>query len=68
MKNAKPISIPLAGHMKLRKKMCPTDREEKENKVKVSYSSVVGSIMYVMVCTRHDIAHAIGVVSRFLKN
>ena len=27
MKNAKPVNIPLAGHMKLSKKMCPTARE-----------------------------------------
>ena len=68
MKNAKPVSIPLAGHMKLSKKMCPTAREEKENMAKVPYSSVVGSRIYAMVCTRPDIAHAVGVVSRFLEN
>ena len=68
MKNAKPVSIPLAGHMKLSKKMCPTAREEKDNMVNVPYSSVVGSLMYSMVCNRPDIAHAVGVVSRFLKN
>ena len=48
MKNAKPISIPLAGHMKLSKKMYPTIREEKENMTKVSYSSVFESLMYAM--------------------
>ena len=68
MKNAKPVSIPLAGHMKLSKKMCPTAREEKENMAKVPYSSVIGSLMYAMVCTRPDIAHAVGVVSKFLEN
>ena len=41
MKNVKPVSIPLAGHMKLSKKMCPTTREEKKNMAKVSYSSIV---------------------------
>ena len=35
---------------------------------KVPYASVVGSLMYAMVCTRPDIAHAVGVVSRFLTN
>eukprot|EP01018_Ginkgo_biloba_P007114 Gb_02705 [translate_table: standard] len=35
---------------------------------KVSYSSVVGSLMYAMVCTRMDIAYAVGVVSRFMNN
>uniref|UniRef100_A0A3Q7HML1 Retrovirus-related Pol polyprotein from transposon TNT 1-94 n=1 Tax=Solanum lycopersicum TaxID=4081 RepID=A0A3Q7HML1_SOLLC len=29
----------------------------------VPYASVVGSLMYAMVCTRPDIAHAVGVVS-----
>ena len=46
MKNAKPVSIPLAGHMKLSKKMYPTAREEKENMANVPYSSIVGSLMY----------------------
>ena len=68
MKNTKLVSTPLVGHMKLSKKMCPTTREEKENMAKVPYSSVVESIMYAMVCTRPDIAHAVGVVSRFLKH
>ena len=35
---------------------------------KVLYSSAMGSLMYVMVCTRPDIAHAVGVVRRFLEN
>ena len=68
MMNAKPVSTSFAGHMKLSKKMCPTAREEKENMAKVPYSSVVGSLMYAMVCTRPNIAHAVGVVSRFLEN
>jgi len=35
---------------------------------KVPYASAMGSLMYAMVCTRPDIAHAVGVVSRFLSN
>jgi len=34
----------------------------------VPYASVVGSLMYVMVCIRPDIAHVVGTVSRFLSN
>ena len=30
------------------------------------YASVIGSLMYAMVCTRLDIAHVVGVVSRFM--
>ncbi|CAL2272140.1 unnamed protein product [Prunus armeniaca] len=32
----------------------------------VPYSSIVGSLMYAMICTRPDITHTVGVVSRFL--
>ena len=35
---------------------------------KVPYASAVGSLMYAMVCTRPDIAHAVGCVSRFVSN
>jgi hypothetical protein len=35
---------------------------------RVCYSSTVGSLMYVMVCKRPDIAHAMGVVSRYMNN
>ena len=34
----------------------------------VPYSSAVGSLMYAMICTRPDIAYAVGAVSRFLTN
>ena len=33
---------------------------------KVSYASAIGSLMYTIVCTRLDIAHAVGVMSRFM--
>ena len=32
----------------------------------VPYSSAVGSLMYAMVCTRPDLAHAVSVVSRYM--
>ena len=32
----------------------------------VPYVSVIGSLMYAMVCTRPDIAHAVGVLSRYM--
>nr|XP_027069960.1 serine carboxypeptidase-like 19 [Coffea arabica] len=35
---------------------------------KIPYASTVGSLMYAMICTRSDIAHAIGIVSRYLFN
>ena len=68
MKHAKPVSTPLGSHFKLRKKSCSSSKKEKEDIASTIYSSVVGSLMYAMVCTRPDIAHAVGVVSRFMVN
>ena len=33
---------------------------------RVPYANAVGCLMYAMVCTRADIAHAVSVVSRFM--
>ena len=68
MHGAKPVSTPLASHFKLSKELSPKTEQEKENMSKVPYASAVGSLMYAMVCTRPDIAHAVGVVSRFMSN
>ena len=68
MDTAKPVSIPLGNHFKLSKSMCPSSRKEIEEMELIPYSSAVGSLMYAMVCTRPDIAHAVGIVSQFLSN
>ena len=68
MKEAKPVHTPLGGHFKLSKRSCPLAEEENKKIVAIPYSLVVGSLMYAMVGTRLDIAHTVGVVSRFLAN
>ena len=68
MHNAKPVSIPLANHFKLSKISCPSSKKEIEKMSAIPYSLAVGSLMYAMVCTRPDIAHAVSTVSRFLSN
>ena len=35
---------------------------------KVPYALAIGSLMYAMVCTRPDIAHAVGIVSKYMSN
>ena len=52
----------------LAKDLSPKDATEKAYMSKVPYASAVGSLMYAMVCTRPDISHAIGVVSRYMHN
>ncbi|KAJ0754054.1 putative RNA-directed DNA polymerase [Helianthus annuus] len=68
MAKAKAVSSPLTPNFKLTDKDCPSSKEEIEDMDKFPYASAVGSLMYAMVCTRPDIAHAVGVVSRFLSN
>ena len=64
----KPVSTPLAPHFKLSASQCPKTKEEQEYMSKVPYSNAVGSLMYAMVCTRPDISHAVGTVSRYMHN
>jgi hypothetical protein len=68
MQNEKPVSTPLSSHFKLTKEMCLETQDEIEYMSRVPYSSAVGSLMYAMVCTRPNIAHTVGVVSRYMKN
>jgi hypothetical protein len=68
MQNAKPISTLLDNHFKLNKEMCPKTQEDIKYMSMIPYSSTVGNLMYVIVCTRPDIAHAVGVVSRYMNN
>ncbi|XP_038711759.1 secreted RxLR effector protein 161-like [Tripterygium wilfordii] len=35
---------------------------------KIPYASAIGSIMYAMVCTRHDVSYALSVTSRYQGN
>ena len=68
MDKAKPVSTPLGSHFRLSKNQSPTTPKEKEYMSKVPYASAVGSLMYAMVCTRPDIAQAVGMVSRFMSD
>nr|GEU71590.1 retrovirus-related Pol polyprotein from transposon TNT 1-94 [Tanacetum cinerariifolium] len=66
--NGKSVKMSLGGHFKLSLKDCPVRDCDVERMSKVLYANAVGSLMYLMVCTRPDIAYAISVVSRYLAN
>ena len=59
IKNSKPVSTPIAGHFKLSKRLCSSKKKEKSKISVIPCSSIVGSLMYDMVCTRPDISHAL---------
>ncbi|OAE18605.1 hypothetical protein AXG93_1923s1620 [Marchantia polymorpha subsp. ruderalis] len=62
------VSTPLESYFKLSQGQSPKTDVEREYMAKVPYTSAIGSLMYAMVNTRPDIAHAVGVVSRFASN
>ncbi|MCO5555992.1 hypothetical protein L7F22_009536 [Adiantum nelumboides] len=66
MEGGKALSAPLPSYVKLNLSDCPKSDEKKVEMTKVPYSSVIGSLMYAMICTRPDIAYAVGVVSRYM--
>jgi hypothetical protein len=68
MENAKLVSTPLANHFRLSTSQCPKTVEETEDMSKVPYASAVGCLMYAMVCTKPDLAHAVSVVSKYMAN
>ncbi|KAH9668961.1 Integrase catalytic domain-containing protein [Citrus sinensis] len=71
MQDCKSISTPLSVNFKLSSSMCPSNEAERKEMSRVPYASVVGSLMFAMICTRPDIAQAVGahwiIVKRILR-
>jgi hypothetical protein len=66
MQECKPVKVPIPIGVKLFVDQCPKTHEEEEDMSRVPYASAVGSLMYEMVYTRSDIAHVVGVLSRYM--
>jgi len=66
MHESKPVKVPIPVGAKLFAEQCPKTQEEVEDMSHVPYASIVGSLMYDMECTRPNIAHARGVLSRYM--
>ncbi|KAG8503021.1 hypothetical protein CXB51_000861 [Gossypium anomalum] len=64
MQSAKPVSTPLAAHFRLSSALSPQSDDEIEYMSHVPYSSVVGSLMYAMVCSRPDLSYAVSAFGR----
>eukprot|EP00253_Pinus_taeda_P024014 PITA_24014 len=64
--DSKPVKVPIPVGVRLSAEQCPKTQEEEEDMSHVPYASAAGSLMYAMVYTRPDIAHAVGVLSRFM--
>ncbi|XP_059071068.1 secreted RxLR effector protein 161-like [Cryptomeria japonica] len=68
MTHCSQLVIPALQGTKLFVEDCPKYRTEMEDMTRVPYASVVGILMYAMVCTRPDIVQAVGVLSWFMNN
>ena len=65
MENSKKGFLPYNHGIQLSKGMAPKTPEEKDRMKNIPYASAIGSIMYAMLCTRPDVAYALGVTSRY---
>lgn len=62
------VQTPIGCHFKLSSTK-EEDKAETESRMRyIPYSNAVGSLMYAMVGSRPDIAHAVGLVSRFMSS
>jgi len=61
MKDCNPVSTPMEMNCKLR-------RNDDANVTKLPYKELLGSLMYLMLCTRPDLCFAVGYLSRYQDN
>ena len=68
MQDSMSMDTPVDKSLSLSRDMCPKDPKEKKKISKVPYASVVGSLIYAMMCIRLDICYVVGLVSRYQSN
>ena len=65
IENFKKDYRPIGYRIFLLKKDCPITPQERECMSRILYTSTMDFIMYVMTCTRPNVAYSLGVVSRY---
>ncbi|KAK8578706.1 hypothetical protein V6N12_069050 [Hibiscus sabdariffa] len=68
MEESKRGFLPMRNSISLLKEMCPSSPQERECMSQILYVSAIGSIMYVMICTRPDLSYALSMTSRYQAN
>ena len=48
--------------------MCPSNEAKRNEISRVPYASAVGNLMFAIICTRPNIAQAVGAISRYMAN
>ena len=65
MENSKKGYFSIDQRISLSKGDCLTILQERERMSRVSYASIVDSIMYVMTSTRSDVVYSLRIVNRY---
>ncbi|KAL6324338.1 hypothetical protein AAG906_012584 [Vitis piasezkii] len=68
MKNCSPSVSPIVKGDRFNLDQCSKNDLEREQMKNIPYASAVGSLMYAQVCTRPDIAFAVGMLGRYQSN
>jgi len=68
MHYTKPVETPVDKGLTFSLDQCPKTDNEKEVMSNVPYATAIGSLMYVMFCTRSNIYFAVGLVSYYHSN
>ncbi|CAL9098155.1 unnamed protein product [Musa textilis] len=68
MKDCSPSVAPIMKGDRFNLNQCPKNNFERESMKNILYASIVGSLMYAQVCTRPDIAFAVGMLGRYQSN
>ncbi|XP_047325455.1 secreted RxLR effector protein 161-like [Impatiens glandulifera] len=62
------MNVPLASHFVLSKDQTPKTETEITEMMNVPYSNAIGSVMYLMISTKPDIAYTVSCLSIFMSN
>ena len=65
MQNSKKDLLPFRHGVHLSKEQCPKTPQEVEDMRRIPYASVVGNLMYAMLCTRPNIYYIVRIISRY---
>jgi hypothetical protein len=65
MQHSKKGFLPMSHGITLSNSQCPSTPNEQEGRmIAIPYASAIGSIMYVMLCTRPDVSYALSVTRK----
>ena len=68
MQNSKRGFFSMCHGISLSKTQCPTTQDEQDCMSTIPHASTIGSIIYVMLCTRPDVSYALSMTSRYQSN